>query len=193
MANKLTLQEATLLLLKNGFPLEIIPGKTQKSMRHHVLVANGDVPDFYMVFGDETQGSMLDSAWTTARNGEKLRLKEADVRALIESPAKLERWTREIPAAPNSVRLPFTVKNSDLGHIADSGVVVGTGENGPLVQVREFGYVASDFREGVDPEPILSSEAVVELEVDGDFTVGQTVTFKGAFRFPDRVTEVELV
>lgn len=193
MTNKLTLQETALLLLKNGFPLEIIPGKTQKSIRHHVLVANGDVPDFYLVFGDEKHGSMLDSAWATARNGEKIRLKEADVRALIESPAKLERWTREMPAAPDTVRLPFTVKNSDLGLIADNGVVVGTGENGPLVKVQELGYVASDFKDGFIPEPLVSSEAVVELETDQKFAIGDKVSFQGAFRFPDRVTEVEIV
>jgi hypothetical protein len=192
MTNKLTLQETALLLLKNGFPLEIIPGKTQKSIRHHVLVANGIIPDFYIVFGDAEHGSLLDSAWATARNGEKIRLKEADVRALIEKPAALERWTREMPAAPDSVRLPFTVKNSDLAHIADSGVVVGTGENGPIVKVQELGYVASEIKEGFIPEPILCSEAVVELETDQRFSIGDKISFKGTFRFPDRITEVEI-
>lgn len=193
MTTKLTLQETTLLLLKNGFPLEIVPGKTQKSIRHHVLVANGVTPDFYIVFGDVDHGSMLDAAWATARNGEKIRLKEADVRALIEKPATPERWTREMPAAPDTVRLPFTVKNSDLGHIADSGVVVGTGENGPLVKVQELGYVASEISGGSIPEPIVSSEAVVELETDQKFTIGETISFQGSFRFPDRVTEVEIL
>lgn len=171
---KLTLQETVSLLVKNGFPLEVIPGKTHKSVRHHLLVIHEELPQFYIVFGDAAHGSLFDSAYVSSRAGEHIRIKEADVRAVIEKPVEISRWTRAMPAAPNPVTLSVNVLNSDLAKIEGVGHCVGKSDKGLKIK-------------------LLGSTQVLELETNFDVETGSTLGFNGTYRFPNRVTDVTLI
>ncbi len=174
MAVKLTLQETVGLLIKNGFPVEIIPGKTERSVRHHLLVIHEDIPEFYIVFGDEAHGSLLDSVWVSSYNG-AIRVKEADLRALIEKPAALQRWTREMPAAPNPVKVDLTARNRDTGAVTGRGTYVGMGESGPKFK-------------------LLNSDLILELNTDEDFdSSGAPVNFEGTYRFPATISKAKFI
>lgn len=131
---KLTLSETVALSLKNHFPLELVPGTTEKSHRFHCLINSDGLPELSLVFGDEAHGYLFDSAWISAIDG-KLRIKEHEVRKLLELSFIPPRWTREMPAAENPVRVPLHVLNSDLGIVRGSGIVVKHTEVGLLVAI----------------------------------------------------------
>jgi len=163
---KLTLNETISLLLKNNFPLEVIPGTTAKSVRHHLLVIHPELPSFYIVFGDVAHGSLFDAAWTTTGAGVELRLKEEDVRALIEKPVTAPRWTREMPLAEDSQRINPSVRNRDLGTISTTGEV----------EVKEDGTVMLHE---------YSSSFVYELRSRDELENGSTALISGVYRFPN--------
>lgn len=174
---KLTLNETTTLALKNHFPIELVPGKTEKSHRFHCLINCTGMPELSLVFGDESHGYMFDSAWVSAIDG-KLRVKEFDVRRLLEQNFTPERWTREMPLAENPVRIPLQILNSDLGYVRGTGLVLSC-ENG-VVRVKVYnGY--------------NDTSMIVNLVTEIELTPGDTVSFEGTHSLFGQVSDITIL
>jgi len=173
---KLTLSEITLLALKNHFPLELVPGKTEKSHRFHCLVNHPDFPELSLVFGDELHGYLFDSAWIRLITGEKLRVSEADVRELFETSVSVPRWTREMPAADGPKSLQLTPINVDLG------IVMGIGN----VTKSEPGELTVAI-----PRTVNSPYTHLVLKTNAQLYVDTVVNFTGKFHLNGKLTDVE--
>lgn len=121
---KLTLNQAISLALANHYPLEMVPGKTHASYRYHCLINTPGIPELSLVFGDEKNGYLFDSAWV-ATASEKVRIAESDLMQLLSTPYEsVGHWTREMPAATNPERVPAHSANPDLGQVRAAGEVV---------------------------------------------------------------------
>ncbi len=172
---KLTLSEITVLALKNHFPLELVPGKTEKSHRFHCLVNHPDLPELSLVFGDESHGYLFDSAWIRLITGEKLRVSEADVRELFESPVSVPRWTREMPWADGPKSLQLTPINVDLGLVQSIANVTKSAPGELTVAI---------------PRTVNSPYTHLVLKTDKQLDVDSIVNFTGKFHLNGTVTEV---
>lgn len=172
--SKLNLSEITSLALKNHFTLELVPGATEKSYRFHCLVTYPNVPALLISLGDETHGYLFDSCWVKALNG-KLRVKEADVRKLLESPAHVKRWNREILDAENTIFAPVTVLNPDLALI------------------RLEGTVTSYLTEGILVTPSIGNVLPLLVLTDERPQPGSFVTITGTYSLLGHVTAVEFL
>jgi hypothetical protein len=178
--SKLTLNETVALALTNHFPLELVPGETERqgenSFRFHCLLNHPSLPELSLVFGDEAHGYLFDSAWFSAVNGKKIRVKEFTARQILESKFHAPRWTREMPDAENPVVLNLEVTNSDLGYIRGRGKVL---EIDP-----EFGVIVAT--RGDD------RTAVFYLDTDQPVEIGSLISFDGVFSYPDNITAVSI-
>lgn len=179
MTEKLTLHSTVALALSSGWPLEVVQGATQKSRRAHLLVNHPDFPEFHIVFGDEAHGFLMDSAWTTLVGGQKIRVREEDVRKHLSTPAPLQRWTREVPLADGPLHLYFMVKNTDLAEVSYKG------------------RVKSVTPEGVEVDELLlngnTATLTLMLAEPAEVEVGAFVAFAGTYHYPFTVTEAKFI
>lgn len=165
---KLTLNETTLLALKNHLPLELVPGRTDNdSYRFHCLINYGGELELSLVFGDEKHGYLFDSAWARTVHGSRLRIKEEDIRTFLEKPAVAPRWSRDMPDATNSKLLHALVLNSDIALVRMAGEVTGFLSGGGF---EVLDHVTDEFFY------IYPEDTNLQLEI------GETKNFQGTFR-----------
>lgn len=172
---KLTLFETVALALTNHFPLELVPGETDKSHRFHCLIIHPDFPELSLVFGDENHGYLFDSAWASTLGG-KVRVKEAEIRELLESKISVPRWTREMPAADNPVRIPLRVANPDLGTVVAAGIV--SAHNDDTIEL----ILESNDRVliSTDERPKLGSHVIFEATYHLNSPLSDAVNYEAA-------------
>lgn len=175
MNSQFTLPHIIGLLLKNHFTFELIPGKTTTSYRQHVLIQHPGHPTVYAVFGDEKNGSQLDSAYIDGQLGTKLRVNKQEFIDMLSKPAKDMRWTREMPAADQPNYLPLFVENMDLALVSGHAIILGEVEGGVRAQF-ESAFPENPFR-----TMILKTD-----ERPTDFSR----SFRGTFHLDGTITDV---